>query len=69
MVSPIKLHCKPGSKLDHLLRGGSLPILSELYWPPPWCFDTHAQTVMASAVRRLMMPDIKYDRQASWQTN
>ncbi|XP_074602783.1 phospholipase ABHD3-like [Brevipalpus obovatus] len=37
-------------------------VLTEKYWPTLWCFDTHAQTAIANAIRGTL-PDLKYKRE------
>lgn len=39
-----------------------LHILQDHYWPTPWCFESRAQTIMASIIRS-SMPNIKYKRE------
>ncbi|KAG7166822.1 Phospholipase ABHD3-like 2 [Homarus americanus] len=39
-----------------------LTILQEKYWPTPWCYESHCQTVLASLLR-LRLPDITYKRE------
>jgi hypothetical protein len=54
------LACSNGKFKDFLLA--NVPILQEKYWPTLWCFESRAQTVLASLLRSRLLPNIKYQR-------
>jgi len=54
------LACSNGKFKDFLLA--HVPILREKYWPTLWCFESRAQTVLASLLRSRLLPNIKYRR-------
>lgn len=54
------LACSNGKFKDFLLA--HVPILQEKYWPTLWCFESRAQTVLASLLRSRLLPSIKYRR-------
>ena len=54
------LACSNGKFKDFLLA--HVPILQEKYWPTLWCFESRAQTVLASLLRSRLLPNIKYRR-------
>lgn len=55
------LACSNGKFKDFLLA--CVPILQEKYWPTLWCFESRAQTVLASLLRSKLLPNIKYRRE------
>lgn len=40
----------------------SVPLLSEHYWPTPWCVESRLQTVLGSILRSRLLPPVKYRR-------
>ncbi|XP_050680607.1 protein ABHD1 [Leptidea sinapis] len=46
-----------------LLLEDKVPILSESYWPTPWCFESRLHTVVASVLRSQLLPVVEYERQ------
>ena len=62
--SPIQkpeFHCQDNKFRRFLVANCSA--LTEKYYPTLWCFDTHAQTATANAIRGTL-PDLKYKRWA-----
>ncbi|CAH0592083.1 unnamed protein product [Chrysodeixis includens] len=41
----------------------NVPLLSEHYWPTPWCVESRLQTVLGSVLRSRLLPPVKYHRQ------
>ncbi|KAJ8736726.1 hypothetical protein PYW08_007382 [Mythimna loreyi] len=41
----------------------NVPLLSEHYWPTPWCVESRLQTVLGSILRSRLLPPVKYRRQ------
>lgn len=40
-----------------------VPLMNERFWPTMWCFESRAQTLLASLVRCRVMPEISYERE------
>ncbi|XP_068626380.1 phospholipase ABHD3 [Battus philenor] len=40
-----------------------VPILSEYYWPTPWCVESRLQTVLGSVLRSLLLPPLRFRRE------
>lgn len=40
----------------------NVPLLSEHYWPTPWCVESRLQTVLGSVLRSRLLPAVKYRR-------
>ncbi|XP_049814257.1 phospholipase ABHD3 [Schistocerca nitens] len=53
--------CAPG-KFRQFLED-NVPILKEKFWPTLWCFESRAQTVLASLLRSQLLPEILYRRE------
>ncbi|XP_076035797.1 abhydrolase domain containing Hydr1 [Oratosquilla oratoria] len=51
-----------GSQNWHEFLKSHLTILKERYWPTLWCFESRAQTILASVIRS-RIPDISYTRE------
>ncbi|XP_053621734.1 phospholipase ABHD3 [Plodia interpunctella] len=41
----------------------SVPLLSEHYWPTPWCVESRMQTVLGSILRSRLLPPVQYRRE------
>ncbi|KAL7633273.1 UNVERIFIED_CONTAM: hypothetical protein RMT77_016378 [Armadillidium vulgare] len=52
--------CRPNSQWGSFLEK-HLKVLQEKYWPTPWCFESRAQTILASFFRS-RLPIINYKR-------
>ncbi|KAF4532165.1 hypothetical protein B566_EDAN002226 [Ephemera danica] len=55
------LACSAGRFRDFL--EAHVPAVTEKFWPTVWCFESRAQTVLASVIRQHMLPDIDYRRE------
>ncbi|XP_075233529.1 abhydrolase domain containing Hydr1 isoform X2 [Lycorma delicatula] len=55
------LTCSDGKFKNFLL--GNVPLINERFWPTIWCFESRAQTLLASLIRSLFLPQIKYKRE------
>ncbi|XP_012527466.1 phospholipase ABHD3 [Monomorium pharaonis] len=41
----------------------NIPLVQNKFWPTLWCFESRAQTIMASILRSRMLPRIEYRRE------
>lgn len=41
----------------------NIPLVQNKFWPTLWCFESRAQTIMASILRSRILPSIKYRRE------
>lgn len=41
-----------------------VPLLSEAYWPTPWCVEARLQTVLGSLLRSRWLPPVTFRRYA-----
>ncbi|XP_047038549.1 phospholipase ABHD3 [Helicoverpa zea] len=55
------LICREGEFRQFLEE--NVPLLSEHYWPTPWCVESRLQTVLGSVLRSRLLPPVKYRRQ------
>lgn len=55
------LACAPGPFRDFLEE--NIPIVKNKFWPTLWCFESRAQTVMASILRSRYLPKVIYRRE------
>ncbi|XP_012259726.1 phospholipase ABHD3 [Athalia rosae] len=55
------LACAPGPFRDFL--EDNIPIVTNKFWPTLWCFESRAQTVMASILRSRYLPEVMYRRE------
>ncbi|XP_015521496.1 phospholipase ABHD3 [Neodiprion lecontei] len=55
------LVCAPGPFRDFLEK--NIPIVTNKFWPTLWCFESRAQTVMASVLRSRYLPKVMYRRE------
>ncbi|CAB3227424.1 unnamed protein product [Arctia plantaginis] len=55
------LVCREGEFRQFLVQ--KVPLLSEHYWPTPWCVESRLQTVLGSVLRSRLLPPVKYRRE------
>ncbi|CAH0694907.1 unnamed protein product [Spodoptera exigua] len=55
------LICREGDFRQFLEE--NVPLLSEHYWPTPWCVESRLQTVLGSLLRSRLLPPVKYHRE------
>ncbi|CAH0724444.1 unnamed protein product, partial [Brenthis ino] len=55
------LICRKGEFRQFLEE--NVPLLSEPYWPTPWCVESRLQTVIGSVLRSYLLPRIEYRRE------
>ncbi|XP_034936926.1 phospholipase ABHD3 [Chelonus insularis] len=41
----------------------NIDMINKKYWPTPWCFESRAQTIIASFLRGKLIPDVEYRRE------
>ncbi|CAL4122285.1 unnamed protein product, partial [Meganyctiphanes norvegica] len=62
VVEKPNLVCRENSSWRDFLEQ-NITALQGHYWPTPWCFESRAQTLMASVLRRVSIPFIHYKRE------
>ncbi|CAG9580831.1 unnamed protein product [Danaus chrysippus] len=61
VVKKPMLVCRKG-EFRQLLED-NVPLLSEPYWPTPWCVESRLQTVLGSVLRSHLLPPVAYRRE------
>lgn len=46
-----------------LFLEANIPLVQNKFWPTLWCFESRAQTILASILRSRILPPIKYRRE------
>ncbi|XP_015118106.1 phospholipase ABHD3 isoform X1 [Diachasma alloeum] len=60
-VKPPQLICAEGPFRTFIEE--NVAIIRSKFWPTFWCYEARAQTVLASILRKLLLPHIKYRRE------
>ncbi|XP_029168267.1 phospholipase ABHD3 [Nylanderia fulva] len=46
-----------------LFLEANIPLVQNKFWPTLWCFESRAQTILASILRSRLLPPVKYRRE------
>lgn len=47
----------------------NIPLVQNKFWPTLWCFESRAQTIIASLLRSKILPYVKYRRLVEGNVN